>query len=87
MYKVLKFGQPHYLADLLIHQQQLRTTRSEGQCNLHQPVPNSQPSSQGFDYAAPLILNLLPPDLRLSKTVATFKTGLTAYMFLSVYGR
>ena len=45
-YKALKFGQPRYLADLLIHQHQVRATRSEGQCRLHQPVPNSRTSSQ-----------------------------------------
>ena len=37
-YKALKMGQPRYLADLLIHQHQVRATGSEGQCRLHQPV-------------------------------------------------
>ena len=36
-YKMLKFGQPRYLDDLLIHQRQVRATRSKGQCRLHQP--------------------------------------------------
>ena len=83
MYKALKFGQPRYLADLLIHQQQVRATRSED----HQPVPNSQTSSRGFRYVAPSIRNLLPPDLRIKETVPAFKTGLQTYMFLSAYGR
>ena len=76
MYNALKFGQPRYLADLLIHQHQVRATRSESQCRLHQPVPNSQTSSRDFRYAAPSIWNLLPPDLRIKETVLTFKTGL-----------
>ena len=29
-YKALKFGQPRYLADLLIHQQHVRATRYKG---------------------------------------------------------
>ena len=41
-YKELKFGQPRYLADLSIHQQQGRATRSEGQCRLYQRVPSCQ---------------------------------------------
>ena len=85
-YKALKFGQPRYLAHLLIHQHQVPATRSEGQCRLHQPVPNSQTSSRGFRYAAPSIWNLLPPDLRMKETVLAFKTGLKTYMFLSAYG-
>ena len=72
-YKALKFGQPCYLADMLIHQHQVRATRSESLCRLHQPVPNSQTLSRGFRYAAPSIWNLLPPDLR-KETVLTFKT-------------
>ena len=72
--KALKFGQPRYLADLLIHQQQVRATRSESQYRLHQPVPNSQTPSRRFRYAAPSIRNLLPPDLRIKETVPTFKT-------------
>ena len=75
-YKALKFGQPRYLADLLIHQHQVRVTRSEGQCRLHQPMPNCQTSSRGFRYAAPSIGNLLPPDLWIKETALTFKTGL-----------
>ena len=68
--------------DLLIHQHEVRATRSKGQCRLHQPVPNSQTSSRGFRYAAPSIWNLLPPDLRIKETVPVFKTGLKTYMFL-----
>ena len=74
-YKALKFGQSRYLADLLILQDQVRATRSEGQCRLHQLMPNSQTSSRGFFYAAPSIWNLLPPDLRIKETVSAFKTG------------
>ena len=86
-YKVLKVGQSRYFADLLIHQHQVRAARSEGQCCLYQPVPNSQTSSRGFRYAAPSSWNLLPPDLRMKETVPTSKTGLKTYMFLSAYGR
>ena len=75
-YKTLKVGQPRYLADLLIHQQQVWATRSENQCRLHQPVPNSQTSSRGFCCVAPLIWNLPPPDLRIKETVQALKTGL-----------
>ena len=56
--------------------QQVRATRSEGQCRLHQPVPNSQTLSRGCRYAAPSICNLLPPDLRIKETITAFKTGL-----------
>ena len=75
-YKALKLGQPRYLADLLIHQQQVHATRSEGQCRLHQPVSNSQTSSRRFHYADPSMWNLLPSDLRIKETVTAFKTGL-----------
>ena len=85
--KALQFGETRYLADLLIHQHQVRATRSEGQCRLHQPVPNSQTSSRGFRYAAPSIWNLLPPNLRIKESVLTFKIGLKTYMFLPDYGR
>ena len=54
--KALKFGQPSYLADLLIHLA-ASATRSKGLCRLHQSVPNSQTSSRGFRYAAPSIWN------------------------------
>ena len=86
-YKALTFCEPRYLADLLIHQQQVRAMRSEGKCRLHQPMRNSQKSSRDFRYAAPLIWNLLPPDLRIKETIPVFKTGLKTYMFLSAYGR
>ena len=79
-YKALKFVQPHYLADLFIHLQQVLATRSEGQCRLHQPLPNSPTSSRGLRYAAPSIWNLLPPDLRIKETVLAIKTGLKTYM-------
>ena len=52
MYKALKFRRSRYIADLLIHRQQVGATRSEGQCRLHQPVTNIQTSSRGFRYAA-----------------------------------
>ena len=84
-YKALKFGQPRYLGDLLIHQHQVHTTRSEGQYRLYQPVPNSQTSSRGFRYASSSIWNLLPPDLLIKETVPAFKTGVKTYMFLSAY--
>ena len=86
-YRALKFAQPRYLADLLIHQQQVRATRSEGQCRPHRSVPNSQISSRSFRYATPSIWNLLPRDLRIKETVSAFKTGLKTYMFSSAYGR
>ena len=87
MYKALTCGQPRYLADMLMHQHQVRTTKLEGQCRLPQPVPNSQTSSRGFRYAAPSIWNLFPPDLRIKETVPAFKTGLKTYILLSAYGR
>ena len=65
-YEALKLGQPRYLADFLIHQHQVRATRSEGQCRLHQLVPNSQTASGGFRYAVPSVWNLLPPELYMS---------------------
>ena len=87
-YEALKLSQPHYLADLSIHQQQVSVTRSECQCRLHQPVPNSQTSNRGgFRYAAPSIWNLLPPVLQIKETDPTFKTRFKTYMYLSAYGR
>ena len=87
MYKALKFGQPRYHADCWSTGTQVLATRSEGQSRLHQLVPNSQPSSRDFRYAAPSIWNLLPPDLRIKETVPAFKTGLNTqyYMFLQDY--
>ena len=85
-YKALKISKPRYLADLLIHQQQVRAIRLEGKSRLHQPVPNSQSLSRSFCYATPSIWNLLPPDLQIKETVPDFKTGLKMYMFLSAYG-
>ena len=86
IYKTLKFGKHRYLADSLIHQQ-VGATRSEVQCRLHQPAPNSQTSSRGFRYAAPSIWNLYRPICELRKLFRFSKTGLKTYMFLSAYGR
>ena len=72
-YKALKFVQPRYHADVMIHKQQDRATRSEGQHRLHQPVSNMQTSSRGIRYAALSIWNLLPNDLRINEMLRLSK--------------
>ena len=92
-YKALKFGQTRYLADLFIHQHQVRATRSECQYQLYvymcsSPVPNSQTAKQSnlisrFSLCRSINLELIAAWSANYGNCLAFKTGLKTYMFLS----
>lgn len=81
-YKTLENNQPVYLRNLLTISERSRTTRSTGTKELTRPpAPQSASGSRAFSVVAPRLWNELPPKLRLSKTLMTFRRNLKEHLF------
>jgi len=71
-FKILHFGKPSYLADLVSFYQPSRTLRSTNSLLLSVPNIRSAVGRRSFSFAAPTIWNDLPLPLRSFTSIPTF---------------
>ena len=84
-YKTLHGDGPQYLKELLVPIQHQRSLRSSKKCLLK--VPKFKLESGGkrsFSYAAPIVWNSLPEDLK-SMNISSFKRNLKTFLFRKAY--
>ena len=89
-FKALKFGEPKYLADLLVLQStvSIRNVRtSVDPYRLVEPraVMGRHFSERAFSYAAPRLFNRLPASLKTLDSPESFKSKLKTYLFERAY--
>ena len=85
-YKILMYGQPSYLADLIKYRTTSRPLRSNTSLQLHEPIiAQTNYSDRCFAYCAPRFFNELPESVRLSTSVAVFKSRLKTFIFTEAY--
>ena len=80
-YKTLHTGRPPYLADLLQYHRSVKSTRSSFTQLLSVPRHNLSFGSRAFHVSAPKIWNSLPPQIRQSQSLYTFRRHLKTYLF------
>ena len=80
-FKVINFGKPSYLAELITSYQPSRSLRSSGTNLLSIPDIRSSIGRRSLSYAAPQLWNSLPPDLRSCTSIATFQGKLKTHLF------
>jgi len=80
-YKILSTQQPVYLYSLLSNYLPTRSLRSSNSNLLTASRVSSVIGSRAFRHCAPKIWNSLPLDVRLSKSVSTFRSKLKTYFF------
>ena len=80
-FKTLQYKQPSYLADLLHPHTSSRSLRSTDQRLLTIPLVKSAIGRCYFSYCAPTLWNSLPPSLRFSDSLLSFRCQLKTYLF------
>ena len=70
---------PEYLATLISIRSDSRPRRSGSTIVLHQPITSTRFSEAAFAVAAPKYWNLLPTDIRITKSESLFKRKLYKY--------
>jgi len=80
-FKVIHFGKPSYLAELITSYQPSRNLRSSGTNLLCVPDIRSEIGRRSFSYSAPKLWNSLPPDLRSCTCISTFQGKLKTHLF------
>ena len=82
VYKSLEKSAPSYISDLLLKYTPSRTLRSSGTNLLVIPESSTKRHRKAaFAAYAPRLWNSLPVNLRMSKTLASFKRDLTSHLF------
>ena len=82
VYKSLEKSAPSYISDLLLKYTPSRTLRSSGTNLLVIPESSTKRHRKAaFSAYAPRLWNSLPVNLRMSKTLASFKRDLTSHLF------
>ena len=73
---------PRYLCELIHIHQPSRNLRSSSQCLLEVPrIEQVTYGGRAFSYAAPVLWNKLPLEIRLCQKLSTFKRLLKTYLF------
>ena len=86
VYKVLKYGQPSYLADFLQYRRPARALRNTDEDELLEPViARNAYSNRSFMYSAPRLYNGLPREVRGAESVTVFKTKLKTFLYRQAY--
>ena len=80
-FKVLQFGKPSYLADLVTLYRPSRTLRSTNSFLLSVPKIHSTVGRRSFSFAAPTIWNSLPLHLRSCLSFTSFCSKLRTHFF------
>jgi hypothetical protein len=85
-YKAQNNAAPVYLSDLLSPYIPSRSLRSEQQCRLEQPASHSRKyGDRAFSVCAPRLWNELPNEIKMAKTVDSFKSLLKTHLFKIAY--
>jgi len=80
-YKTLQSKSPLYLKDLLVVHKPQRILRSDSNTSLVPPSTNLKTiGDRAFAAAAPKLWNTLPPNIRNSPTILSFKTNLKSFL-------
>ena len=82
VFKALKGSAPSYISELLPPHSTTRSLRSQDQLLL--AVPRTRLKTRGdraFSVAAPKLWNTLPPHIKSSPTITSFKSNLKTYFF------
>ena len=79
-YKVLKFSQPSYLSNLLTRKP-LSNRRSSGKNLLEIPLIKSEYGRRSYTYAAPVVWNSLPQEIRDCTSEHAFRKKLKTHLF------
>jgi hypothetical protein len=85
VFKTKFYGEPSYLAPLLVDYVPPRELRSSSHNLLSLPPRWSATRSHSFSIAGPSIWNQLPDDIKNSKSVAGFKAKLKTHLFGRAY--
>ena len=80
-FKVINFGKPSYLDELITSYQPSRNLRSSSTNLLCVPDIRSEIGRRSFSYSAPKLWNSLPPDLRSCTCISTFQGKLKTHLF------
>ena len=76
IFKALNNLTPAYIRDKLVYTSEVasRSTRSTSKCHLYIPKPKITAYRHSFSYSGPHLWNLLPENVRLAPSLATFKS-------------
>lgn len=80
-FKTLHHGQPTYLSNLITRHNPVRSLRSSSQSLLRVPVIKSEIGRRSFSFAAPTVWNSLPPSLRTTTSLSSFRSSLKTHLF------
>jgi len=80
-FKLRQSSTPSYLNELIIEKQISRQLRSTTAPQLVQQQTTNNISKRAFRHSAPSIWNSLPPDIRNSQQLSTFKSKLKTHFF------
>ena len=80
-YKALNGIAPQYIKEILTHQSSTRTLRSNNQLLLQTPRVRTQYGRRAFNYAAPMLWNALPLNIKTAPNIHLFKTLLKTHLF------
>ena len=85
-YKALDGLAPKYISDMLMYNQSSYHTRaSTDPLRLYIPKTSKHTfADRAFSVAAPKLWNNIPLDIRVSKTIESFKQRLKTYLFENV---
>jgi hypothetical protein len=84
-FKALKTGKPQYLRELLVPYTPSRSLRSENKNLLQVPFVKLQIARRSFYYAAPVLWNSLPQELRDTTVLTDFKNKLKCHFFKQAF--
>ena len=86
VFKVLKYGHPLYLSDLLKPYEHTSSVQLRSIGRLHEPIISSLSNSERcFEYYAPRLYNKLPNDVKMQNSIPTFKRMLKTHIFQKAY--
>jgi hypothetical protein len=84
VYKTLQSGQPQYLKSMLNHPKHSYSTRFANSL-LNIPRTNTEIGKRAFSISGPKTWNSLPPAVRSSKELSTFRSRLKTHLFKLAY--
>ena len=87
VYKCFHDLAPSYLKELIVPKVTYSHLRSSNDVySLQTVIPKSHYGESSFSYAAPLIWNELPNDVKLTPTLECFKKRLKSHYFIEHFG-
>ena len=84
-YKLLNSSQPHYLSDSLQFYQLERNLRSSNQQLLIVVRLQTVTASRSFKHSSVSVWNSVPPDIRSTDTLPSFRRQLKTFLFKAAF--